>query len=195
MQEVIMVYESLIAIVEKNVDNLAETWTQEVKKSEYLNTYQSLSNTEVLSRGHLLFSNLLKWLQTGASNDDAAEYFQNVGEDRLKEGFPLSEVYYALYLEKKVLWSFVAWKDEITGRLKAVDAIEFMTVINNYFDLGNFYIIRGYMNKLFTQLTESKKFTKEELENMLSSGALYQESIKKIREKMYGEGLSIGLIR
>ena len=190
-----MVYESLIAIVESNIDNLTATWAQEVKKSKYLETYQKLSEKELFSRGHVLFSNLLEWLLKGASNDDAAFYFKEIGVERINEGFPLTEVFYALYLEKKVLWSFVAWKDEVTGRLKAIDAIEFMTVINNYFDLGDFFIVKGYMEQLYLQLLESNKFTKDELENLITSGALYQESIKKIKEKMYSEGLTIGLIR
>jgi len=190
-----MVYESLIAIVESHLDNLTSTWVQEVKNTEYLKTYQSLTEDELNSRGNILFSNLLDWLMKGASNDDAAEYFKKIGTDRINEGFPLTEVYYALYLEKKVLWSFVAWKDEVTGILKAIDAIEFMTVINNYFDLGDFYIIRGYMNELYSHLSNTDKFSTEELEKIFTGGALYQESIKKIREKMYGEGLSIGIIR
>jgi len=190
-----MVYESLIAIVESHLDNLTNTWVQEVKRSEYLETYKRLSDKELKSRGNILFTNLLEWLLKGASNDDAAVYFKEIGEGRIKEGFPLSEVYYALYLEKKVLWSFVAWKDEVSGILKAIDAIEFMTVINNYFDLGDFYIIKGYMHELYKNLVETNKFEKEELEQIISGGALYQESIKQIHEKMYGEGLSIGIIR
>ncbi|MEN8192029.1 MAG: hypothetical protein ABFS12_04390 [Bacteroidota bacterium] len=190
-----MVYESLIAILETNLDNLTKTWTVEVKKSEYLETYNCLDDDELFKRGTILFSNLYDWLLKGAANDDAAEYFREIGAKRIKEGFPLSEVYYALYLEKKVLWSFVAWKDEVTGILKARDAIEFMTVINNYFDLGDFYIIRGYMHELYTLISESNKFSKEELEKLFTKGALYQESVRKIREQMYGEGLSIGLIR
>ena len=190
-----MVYESLIAILETNLDNLTETWATEVKRSEYLETYNKLDESEVLKRGNILFSNLYDWLQKGASNDDAAEYFRQIGVERIKEGFPLSEVYYALYLEKKVLWSFVAWKDEVTGVLKARDAIEFMTVINNYFDLGDFYIIHGYMHELYSHIAETKKFSQEELEKLFTKGALYQESVRKIREQMYGEGLSIGLIR
>ena len=98
-----MVYESLIAIVEKNVDNLADKWTKEVNKCQYLQTYRALTPEELLQRGQKLFSNLLNWLETGASNDDAANYFQKVGANRIAEGFPLTEIYYALYLEKKVL--------------------------------------------------------------------------------------------
>lgn len=190
-----MVYEGLIAIVESHLENLTETWVQEVKRSEYLATYKDLNEKELHSRGKTLFSNLLDWLLKGASNDDAAEYFKKVGEDRIKEGFPLTEVYYALYLEKKVLWSFVAWKDEVSGILKAIDAIEFMTVINNYFDLGDFYIIKGYLNEMYRHLREMGKFSDDELEKIFTKGALYQESIKQIKEKMYSEGLSIGVIR
>jgi len=190
-----MVYESLITIVESHLDNLTNTWVQEVKRSEYLETYKKLNENELQKRGNILFTNLLDWLLKGASNDDAAHYFKEIGELRIKEGFPLTEVYYALYLEKKVLWSFVAWKDDVSGILKAVDAIEFMTVINNYFDLGDFYIIKGYMHQLFQHISDTKKFSDAELENIFTKGALYQESIKQIREKMYSEGLSIGLIR
>ena len=190
-----MVYESLIAILETNLDNLTETWVTEVKRSEYLETYNKLDDDVLHKRGNILFSNLQDWLLKGALNDEVADYFQKIGIERINEGFPLSEVYYALYLEKKVLWSFVAWKDEVTGVLKARDAIEYITVINNYFDLGDFYIIRGYIHELYTHISDSDKFTKEELENLLTKGALYQESIKKIREQMYGEGLSVGMIR
>ena len=190
-----MVYESLIAVVESHLENLTETWAQEVRRSEYLETYKKLSEEELLSRGRILFSNLLDWLNKGASNDDAATYFKKIGTSRIQEGFPLTEVFYALYLEKKVLWSFVAWKDEVTGILKAVDAIEFMTVINNYFDLGDFFIIKGYLHEMYTHISETGKFTQEELESIFTSGALFQEKVREIREKMYSEGLSIGLIR
>ncbi len=190
-----MVYESLIAIVENHLENLTDTWVKEVKKSEYLDTYKILNDKELHLRGNILFSNLLDWLLKGASNDDAVLYFKEIGINRIKEGFPLTEVYYALYLEKKVLWSFVAWKDEVSGILKASDAIEFMTVINNYFDLGDFYIIKGYMNELYKHLTETNKFSKDELEKIFTGGALFHESIKEIKEKMYSEGLSIDLIR
>ena len=190
-----MVYESLIAILEKHLTDLTETWASEVKNSDYLETYKKLPQKELFNRGHILFSNLQDWLLKGASNDEAAFYFQEIGNKRINEGVPLSEIYYALYLLKKVLWSYVSEKDEVTGILKAQDAIEFMTVINNYFDLGDFYIIRGYLHELFTHLSDTDKFSNDELENILTKGALYKESIKKVREQMYGEGSSVGMVR
>lgn len=190
-----MVYESLIAIVESHLSDLTKTWADEVRKTTYLDTYKKLSDAELTRRGNTLFLNIQNWLLKGASIDDAETYFYKLGAERFNEGFSVTEVYYALHLEKKVLWSFVAWKDEVTGILEAHDAIEFMAIINNYFDLGDFNIIRGYMNELYSQLKDSNKFKDGELEKLIAGGALYQESIKEIGEKLFGEGLSIDLIK
>ena len=190
-----MIYEGLIAVVESHLEQLTETWIQEVKESQYLETYKKLSETELHSRGNLLFTNLLDWLLKGASNDDAANYFTLVGASRIKEGFPLTEIYFALHLEKRVLWNYVACKDEVTGILKPKDAIEFMTVINNYFDLGHFYIMKSYQAELYKQLVNSEKFKDYELKEDLIDGALYQEKVKVVKDKMFNEGLTINLVR
>lgn len=190
-----MVYESLIAILEKHLEDLTASWVAEVKDSQYLETYKKLTDKELFRRGNILFSNLQDWILKGASNDEVADYFKEIGSDRISEGFPLSEVYFALYLEKKVLWSYVVLKDNVAGVLKASDALEYMAEINNYFDLGNFNIIRGYMQALYSHISDSDKFTKEELEELLAKGALYHESIRIIQEQMYSEGLSVGMVR
>ena len=91
--------------------------------------------------------------------------------------------------------SSVAREEDITRKLHAVDAIEFMSVINNYFDLGNFYIIRGYMNMLYSELSNSNKFSHQELERLFTKGALFQESLRNVEDGMYGEGLHINILR
>lgn len=190
-----MVYESLIAIVESHLEKLTETWIQEVNGSQYLETYKKLSEVELHARGNLLFTNLLEWLLKGASNDDAAVYFTEVGSSRMREGFPLTEIYLALHLEKKVLWSFVAWKDEVTGILKPKDAIEFMTVINNYFDLGNLYIIKGFHTELYKNLANNIVDGSNKLEKNIAYTVLSHENVKVIKEKIFNEGLTISIVR
>jgi len=190
-----MVYESLIAIVESQLSDLTQAWVDEVKKSTYLTTYRKLTDAELSNRGNTLFLNIQNWLLKGASIESAETYFYNLGSERFTERFPLTEIYYALHLEKKVLWSFVAWKDEVSGILEAHDAIEFMTIINNYFDLGDFNILRGYMNELHAQLKDTNKFTKEEIEKFIASGTLYKNSNKEINNNMFNEGLNIDLIK
>ena len=190
-----MIYPLLSQLVKDNTETLAKTYFNEVKKTDYMRTYNARKEDEVIERGKMVFENLHKWLESGAKNDEIEKYFVEIGRERFKEGFPLIEVKYALYLTKKVFWSFVIWKKEFTEQLNTESAIETMTVLNNYFDIGNFFIIRGYLSELFEHLGEAEHYSKEELQKYLIRGDLHEESIKKIREKMYGEGLSIGLIR
>ena len=49
-----MIYESLIAIVESHLKNLTDTWIQEVKKSQYLETYKKLNDKELSLRGKII---------------------------------------------------------------------------------------------------------------------------------------------
>jgi hypothetical protein len=54
-----------------------------------------------------------------------------------------------------------------------------MAVLNDYFDLGIFYITRGYFNELIAKLDDDKKFTKEEIKNLLTRSAIDWDSINE----------------
>ena len=190
-----MVYESLISIMETNVEPLAEMWAAEVKASSYMETYKKLDLEELEKRGNVLFENLLKWLRTGAYNEEVESYFENIGRARINESFPLSEIEHALYLEKKVVWSFVIWKEEILYDLAREEMIEIMSIINNYFDLGSFYIIRGYMGEMVRHLEESGCFDKGQIQKILEGSSLKKENKKSRGINLYGEGLSKGILK
>ena len=156
---------------------MKKTWLEETRKSDYMKTYRSFTDDDILNRCEAVYSHLIDWLQTGASSDEVENYFENVGMTRLKEGFPLTEVHYALYLTKKVLWDFVDWRDAITGSFETKTAKQIMTILNNYFDLGNFYITKGYFEALFEKIDESKKFSKDELKRLFLKGAQDWDSL------------------
>ncbi len=185
-----MVYESLISITEQYHLQMAQAWFEEVRKSDYLQTYNALSDPQLLERGKILFENFLKWLQTGADNSEIKKYFVELGKERCKEGFPLSEVNYALYLEKKVLWNFIAFKDKTQGRLTPSDVIEFTSVISGYFDMGEFFIIRGFSEAFAQELIKSGKFPEDKLSEFLN-GMLIKEANAKLPEDIYMETLDL----
>jgi len=167
-----MVSRKLIYSIEENLNLMTGQWLNEVKKSDFLVTYKNFDEKEVVNRAKLVYQNLKLWLERGASVDEIAEYFEQIGAQRLKEGFPLTEVHYALYVSKKIFWSNIDWRDNISGNFITNHATEIMSLLNNYFDLGNFYVTRGYFHEMFNMLDSSKTFDKNELENILCKGKL-----------------------
>ncbi|RMD48873.1 MAG: hypothetical protein D6830_05970 [Ignavibacteria bacterium] len=188
-----MVYESLIAIAEKYKTAMAEEWFKEIKDSTFLSTYNNLTDPQIFERGKVLFENFYLWLQKGADDNFIQTYFQNVGRERAGEGFPLSEINYALFLEKKVLWKFISQK-EVDTLLTPADAVEFLAVISSYFDMGEFYILRGYMLHLIDNLNSSGKFTEDEMASLLN-GALIKEENKEISSELHLDALDLNFLK
>ncbi|MFH1194748.1 MAG: RsbRD N-terminal domain-containing protein [bacterium] len=165
-----MGYKNLITVIKNNYEDICAEWSKEANESEHMHTYQSFGQEEIFKRGKAVYDNLLKWLEAGALTAEVEEYFMEVGRRRINEGFPLTEVHFAFYLTKKVLWNFIDWRDTITGSFETATAKDIMTTLNNYFDVGNFYITRGYFDELLKNFDDSKKFSKEELKKILTKG-------------------------
>jgi hypothetical protein len=174
-----MVNQKLISIIEKNLEDLAKTWFDEAVKSEIMTTYHHFKDEQNYKRGKAVYENLLKWLKEGALHEEVEKYFEKVGAIRLNEGFPLSEVHYALYLSKKIFWGFVDWRDAISGSFQSSTTTQIMALLNDYFDLGNFYITRGYFKELITKLDEDKKFSKEEIKNLLTQSSVDWDNVNE----------------
>ncbi len=167
-----MVSRKLIFSIEQNIETMTMQWLNEVKRSEFLSTYKNFDDDEVINRAKKVFLNLKLWLARGASIEEIADYFEQVGGERLREGFPLTEVHYALYVSKKIFWANIDWRDNISGNFINNHATQIMSLLNNYFDLGNFYVTRGYFHAMLDLMNSGQKFGRAELENILCKGKL-----------------------
>ena len=53
-----------------------------------------------------------------------------------------------------------------------------MNVFNDYFDLANFHVSKGYFNELLNSISEDKKLSKEDLKTLLMKGRLNPEAVE-----------------
>ncbi len=174
-----MAVKALSRIVCDQIDELKQEWLEEVRKSEYLRTYQTFSDEETIKRGEAVFLYLKDWVEDGATNQNAEEYFEKVGASRFKERFPLTEVHYAIYLLKRIFWNKIDWRDKVTGSFETSNATKIMTTFNNYFDLASFSITKGYFNELINSVKDDKKISKEDLKSLLTKGRLDPEALEE----------------
>ncbi len=162
-----MDFSKIISFLESNTTSLSNAFYEQIIQYDMMKTYKQLEKPVVIERAEKLFLHFIDWLKKGASNEKAEKYFEKVGAERFHEGFPLTEVIYALFTTKKVFWSFIAWKEELFDDMDYVKLIEYVTILNNFFDLGNFFIVKGYINELISKMDESLGYTKEEIKKFL----------------------------
>ncbi len=170
-------YNEIIQYIKNRNDEFVKKWTEEVRQSEFMTHYVELPDEELVKRGEAVYSNLINWLKSGASNDSSEQYFESVGVERINEGFSLTEINYAFSLTKKVLFNSLLNEGEFQDKLDSKQSIELMFTLGNFFDLGNFYIVRGYSAQITKKLNESNKFSREEVEKIMSKSSLDSEEL------------------
>lgn len=173
-----MEFSGIINMIGTNLSLLTNQCYDKQIKSEFMKNYKKLKKEKLIERHEALYKNLVEWINKGANNDQAEKYFINVGATRFEEGIPLSEVNYALFITKKVFWEFLSKEKKIFEGQDCKSIIDALRVISNYFDLGSFYIIRGYTNQLFDKLDIAAKVSREEIQKILEHGALDDEDIE-----------------
>lgn len=165
-----MATRDLSKVVEEKMDELKADWLTEVKKSEFLKRYSKLQDHEISERGIAVYKYLAEWLVRGATHTEAESYFEKVGSTRFNERFPLTEVHYAIYILKKIFWGKIDWRDKITGAFENTHATKIINIFNDFFDLANFSITKGYLNELLNSVQDDRHITKDDLKSLLTQG-------------------------
>lgn len=172
---------TLINLIRANTDKLSKQWAEKVRNSEHTKTYQKLSDDELQLRNKRFFENLVTWIDEGALHDEIKTYFSRVGRERYHEGTPLSEINFTIIIAKRVLWDFVLAEGFFSNALAIYQALEMLTMIYNFFDMGYFYIGKEYFEEMHEKVQKSNKFTEKELKNyMFPSTVITDKELKSM---------------
>lgn len=172
-----MAVNRLLELVQRNAVRLAQEWKDEVKRTENMRCYHRLSDEELVRRNVRVFENLACWLDVGATRNQIGSYFVDVGKKRYHEGFPLCEVTYALNVDKKVLWNLLRAEGFLDTPVQMNQAMEMLHTIHGFFDLGTFYLTRGYMEALYSRLVSTGRFTMDEMKGIFFAGSFFKDEI------------------
>lgn len=170
-----MISTKLLKLIVNNEDRLAKKWSDEVRKTEYMKTYQHFSEEVLIKRNKRFFEQLVKWLEEeGSAKSLIGAFFVTIGKDRYKEKFPLAEIIYGVFLAKKVFWSVIVSEAFLETTVEVYGALEALTIIYNFFDQGTLYITRGYLEEMYTGLSNDKKIPADEIQNYFYPGSFFK---------------------
>ncbi len=150
-----MIYLQIVELIKREPERLALNWSEHIRNAEVTKSYRSLSADQLLARHTRVFQNLALWLQDSLTRSQLSRFFEDLGRERYREKVPLCEVNYALLTAKRDFWELIRSQGLLNSPLEFYQAMELMSSIGRFFDLGNFYIIRGYLQSLQTQLATS----------------------------------------
>lgn len=170
--------DQLVQVIRANRDRMAAQWCQEIRNCEYMKTYQTFDDPELIHRNAHVLDKLADSLASGTSRITLGKFFVQLGKERFRERFPLCEVNYALFLTKKVFWKRLHSEGDMTGPVELYQALELMNAICDFFDLASFYMIRGYMEEMHQRLAGTGKMKPDELKEIFTPGSFFYDNVK-----------------
>lgn len=136
--------DKLVELIEEHSERIAALWMEDVKNNETTPTYHVFDQELLFHRVFLVISHFGQWLSGSYHGQDIVSYYGNLGRERKKEGFGLSEVISALSLIKKHTWEFALSRGMWSKTIDIYMILELERRVSLFFDKATFYVAKGY---------------------------------------------------
>ena len=141
------VSKKLVDLIERNAAELTNAWLADIRKDPNTLTYRHFDPEAAYTRAFRVYSHLGKWISQETSKEEVARDYLELGAERCREGFALSEVIQALILIRRNLWRKVMEEGLLDTPYDLYQAIELNNRVSLFFDRAIFYTACGYEKK------------------------------------------------
>lgn len=140
----------LIDLVEKNAEEIAKQWVEDVKKNKRIPHYHNLPVAKLMPQAAEFYRQLRNLLMSSNTFEETQEYFLRYAKTCYEEGIPLHEAVYALVLMRRQMWLFAEFQNTFVTVVEHQQAIDSITRTILMMDYAVYKITQYYqelMNK------------------------------------------------
>jgi hypothetical protein len=150
-----MVDHSLIDNLNLKARDFAVQWKNKVRKAPQLKHYNTMEDDVLVTADMSLYKTIAATLDRGLDRSVVGNFFVNMGKTRMKDGFPVSEVIYAVSLAEKIVIEYIMTEYAPESPVKMYQSMGVITEISEFFLLGCFYVTKGYLEAVYTEMNVS----------------------------------------
>lgn len=143
-EDKVMLSDALVALVEERSQEIITGWIEEVLSSPTTRSYHELGADQLARQAATAVSQFGRWLQGHEVADDLKQFYRSVGHQRRTEGFNLHEIFSALTLLKKHVWSFARTQNIPQRPIDVYSLLEFGRRVALFFDQATYQAARGF---------------------------------------------------
>ena len=133
-----------MSIIETHAQELTENLLKDLQRNEGTPTYHQHDEKELYDRAFQVYRHLGKWISQETTKEEIAKHYTDLGAQRSREGFSLSEVIQALILTRRHLWFKILAEGFLDTALDLTQEIDLSNRIVRFFDRAIYYAAVGY---------------------------------------------------
>jgi hypothetical protein len=126
-----------------------------------------VEDAELLSIHGEIIRKLGRWFDKSADKNEIGAFFVMVGKEYCAQSIPLSELMFALNLDRKAVTEHIVEGEELEGAHRIFALMEVLDEVGDFFFLGAYYLTKGYLEDTFTRLRKEQCLDDETLNRYL----------------------------
>ena len=156
-----MVDHALIDNLNLKARDFALRWKNMVRKAQQLKHYNTLDDEILIEANAPFYPLLAKTLDRGLDRSLLGNFFVNLGKARLRDGYPISEVIYAVNLSQKIVIEYIMTEFAPETPARMYQSMGVITHISEFYLLGCFYLTKGFLEAVYTQMNNNDSVSEE----------------------------------
>jgi len=170
-----MVDHSLIDNLNLKARDFALKWKNMVRKAQQLKHYNTLDDETLIETNTAFYPVLSKTLDRGLDRSLMGGFFANLGKARMKDGYPISEVIYAVDLCQKIVVDYIITEFAPENPVRMYHSMGVVSKVSEFFLLGCFYITKGFLEAVYTQMNMNDSVSEELLKKYFKDDFFFKK--------------------
>ena len=153
----------------------AVRWKDAVRKNPQLKHYNEMDDGELIEGNMRHFPLLARTLDRGLDRSVVGNFYVNLGKDRMRSGFPISEVIFALNLIQKTVIEYIITEFAPENPMRMYQSMGALTRVAEFYLLGSFYISKGFLEETYTSMNVHDKISEELLKKYFRDDFFFKQ--------------------
>lgn len=166
----------LLDVLTLDSENLSRLWVRKVRKASNLKTYNSMTDDELMVININLYKMLALWFEKEIDKNRIGAFFVEIGKNRRRQNFAVSEVAYALLLGQRAVLEFITSESTLDSSLALYTVLDLTTRVADFFFLGSYYMMKGYLEDTYLSLSNDGAMSEEILKKHFCDEFFFKDS-------------------
>jgi hypothetical protein len=151
-------------------------WKDAIRKNPQLKQYNSMDDEALIEGEVRIYPLLVRTMDRGLDRSIVGDYFVTLGKNKMREGFPISEVIFALNLVQKTVIEYLMTEFAPENPMRMYQSIGVLTNVAEFCLLGSFYICKGFLEETYTHMSSNEKVSEELLKKYFRDDFFFKKN-------------------
>ena len=170
-----MIDRVLIDTLNLSSRDFAIRWKDTIRKNPQLKQYNDMDDGTLIEEDMPFYPLLARTLDRGLDRSLVGDFFVKLGKNRMRGGFPISEVIFALNLDQKMVIEYLMTEFAPENPMRMYQSMGALTRVAEFCLLGSFYISKGFLEETYTHMSNNTEVSEELLKKYFKDDFFFKK--------------------